>query len=82
MTVNVGLRFQRRDARALRALAGRVRQGELGERHVQVFASAAAAAETGEPLIVVCDDPSEALLMAQGYAQYGVDPPVVEELAR
>lgn len=78
--IRVGLRFRPRDAPILQALADRVRQGDLGDQHIQTFASAADAASTGEPLIVHCDDPLEAVLMADGYARFGVQRPAVEEL--
>lgn len=80
MTVRVGLRFRRGDARVLRAIAERVRLKELDEQHVATFELAAIAAETGEPLIVCCEDPTEAILMAHGYARYGVRLPAIEEL--
>jgi hypothetical protein len=79
--IRVGLRFARRDARLLRLLADRVRAGDLGQQAVNTFAHAAEAAESGEPLIVICEhNADEALLMAAGYAQYGVTHPAVEEL--
>ncbi len=78
--VRVGLRFDRRDANVLRALAARVRAKELGDRAVSTFASAAQSAALGEPLIVLCDHPAEAQIMADGYVRYGVRRPAVEEL--
>lgn len=80
MSIRVGLRFRRGDARVLRNIADRVRAGELGEQHVAVFSGAADAAATGEPLIVVCENHLEAVMMADGYARYGVRRPAVEEL--
>lgn len=80
MSIRVGLRFRRGDARVLRNLADRVRAGELGAQHVATFASAADAAATGEPLIVQCESHLEAVMMADGYARWGVRRPAVEEL--
>jgi hypothetical protein len=80
--IRVGLRFDRRDAPRLHHLADRVRAGDLDQQAVNTFEHAAQAAETGEPLIVVCEHSAqEALLMAAGYAQYGVTHPAVEELS-
>lgn len=78
--LKVGLRFKRSQARILRNLAARVRNGEIANGHAAVFEQAAQAASTGEPLIVVCKDPMEAQMMAAGYAQYGVVAPTIEEL--
>lgn len=79
--IRVGFRFDRRDATKLRALGGRVRAGELPNHHAAVFENAALAAETGEPLIVECEDKAEALLLADGYPRFGVGRPVIDELA-
>jgi len=78
--IRIGLRFRRSDARLLRDLADRVRQGEMGEQHVSTFRDAADAAATGEPLIVLCEEPFEAEMMADGYARFGVPRPAIEEL--
>ena len=76
----IGLRFNRNQARALHDLADRLIQHELpGE--ASVFVKAALAAESGEPLIVVCTDPMEAVAMAKGYALYGIVEPVIEALS-
>lgn len=76
----VGLRFHRGDAVLLELIAERVRQGDLGSHDVATFAGAADAARTGEPLIVQCENPMEAVLMADGYVRFGVRRPAVEEL--
>lgn len=78
--MKVGLRFAAADAKLLRALEARVRAGDLGAQVVAVFRFAAEAAETGEPLIVECDDLDEARILAGGYTQHGVTTPVVHEL--
>jgi hypothetical protein len=76
----IGLRFNRNQARALHDLADRLIQHELpGE--ASVFVKAALAAESGEPLIIVCVKPIEAILIAKGYANYGITEPVIEQLA-
>lgn len=79
--IRVGFRFDRRDASLLRGLGARVRSGELSNHHAAVFDNAAAAAETGEPLIVECEDKTEALLLADGYPRFGVSRPTIDELA-
>lgn len=78
--IRIGLRFARKDAPLLRTLAERVRAMELGQRDAATFQLAADAAVTGEPLIVHCNDKSEALAMADGYAIYGVTRPKLDEL--
>lgn len=78
--MRVGLRFRRGDARVLRAIADRIRAGDLGGQNLATFDLAADAAKTGEPLIVECDHHLEAVLMADGYARFGVRRPAVEEL--
>lgn len=77
--IRVGLRFDRRDAPALRVLAQRVRNGDI-QGDVATFEAAADAADTGEPLIVVCEQPAEALVMAELYVRLGLTRPAVEEL--
>lgn len=79
--IRLGLRFERKDARQLRFLAGRVRAGELGEQAANVFDQAARAAALGEPLEVYCTDPYEAVQMAVAYMRYGITRPVIEELS-
>lgn len=79
-TIRVGLRFERRDARTLRELARRVQLGDLKGHALTTFTQAAAAAETGEPLQVVCRDRTEAALMAHGYSLWGISQPVIETL--
>lgn len=79
--IRVGFRFDRRDAAILRSLSARVRAGELDNHHAAVFENAASAAETGEPLIVECENQAEALLLADGYSRFGVSRPVIDELA-
>ena len=77
--IRVGLRFQRRDAGALGALADRVRLGEI-PGDVGTYASAEVSALTGEPLIVYCNAPEEAQVLADLYVAVGVTRPAVEEL--
>ncbi len=78
---HIGLRFQRRDAPLLRAIAARLESGELRGPALTTFDLAADAAETGEPLIVVCKTPLEAVMMAAGYSQFGVTPPTLEQVS-
>jgi hypothetical protein len=77
--IRVGLRFQRRDQQRLEAMADRVRRGEI-PGDITTFSSAADAARTGEPLIVYCEKPAEAHLMADLYVRLGISRPAVEEL--
>ncbi len=78
--IRVGLRFHRSDAGLLQLLADRIRARELPAHAVQTFAAAADAATTGEPLIVLCEHPSEAQVMADGYVRFGVRRPAIEDL--
>lgn len=77
--IRVGLRFARRDVATLNGLAAQVRNGEL-QGDINTFQGAATAAQTGEPLIVYCDRPEEALIMADMYARLGITRPAVDEL--
>lgn len=74
------MRFAGRDVPRLLDLAERVRSMDLSDETLAVFALAAEAARTGEPLIVECESHLEAQMMADGYVRYGVSRPVVEEL--
>jgi hypothetical protein len=76
----VGLRFRANDADRLAALAARVRLGEIPGA-AETFDQAEIAARTGEPLIVVCDNPREAHEMASLYAMAGVERPALEALS-
>ena len=78
----IGLRFNHADARALRNLAERARHHDLTGSEVSVFHKAALAAESGEPLIIVCRDPIEAVYIAKGhFTRHGIAEPVFEQLA-
>lgn len=79
--IRVGLRFARRDAARLQALANRAMLAELADGHVATFRYAADAARTGEPLIVQCTHPSEAQVMADGYVRLGITRPAIEDLS-
>lgn len=77
--IRAGLRFRPADAPRLWELARRVENGEIrGDR--STYSSAAISAQTGEPLIVYCDDPSQAQQMADLYVCVGITRPAVEEL--
>lgn len=80
-TKRIGLRFDRRDLLLLRTLARRAEHRELGQEQVQTFSSAADAASTGEPLIVICNSRLEVELMADGYVRLGCRRPVLEALS-
>lgn len=77
--IRVGLRFDRSEAGLLRWLAGRVQASEL-PGPAGGFLKAAEAADTGEPLILQVNDPSEAQRMASRFVALGVRRPAVEEL--
>lgn len=77
----IGLRFAPTDARRLHHLAQRARNDELGGQAVSLFNAAAKAAHTGEPLIVHCEHPLEAVEIADGFTLYGINRPAVEALA-
>jgi mitochondrial fission protein ELM1 len=77
----IGLRFDRRDIRALRTLAIRAQLHEIAESHI-IFSLAAEAASTGEPLIVVCQTPDEAAkICSRCYIRYGVRQPAIEQVS-
>lgn len=78
--LRLGLRFDRRDFRLLRELAQRVRRNEI-QGDAGTFELAAQAAATGEPLIVICQTPEEAHIMAAGYARIGCRQVAVEHLS-
>jgi len=77
----MGLRFRKSQARVLRELANRAKARELPGA-VSLFEKAAEAAASGEPLIVACSTPEEAVAMAAGFSQYGVVTPTIEQLRR
>lgn len=84
-TKRIGLRFRKSQARILRNVVHRIRSGDMAsrterEQAVNLFEQAAKAASTGEPLIVVCSDPVEAIAIADGFTRWGVVRPAVEEL--
>lgn len=75
-----GLRFSKSQARVLSYIAMRIEMGELGNQHRKLFVDAADAARKGEPLIVHCSQPIEAVMMADGFTRFGVVRPDVEDL--
>lgn len=78
--IRVGLRFKRQDAPRLRHFAEMVRRGEL-RGDLGTYAQAANSALTGEPLIVQCERPEEAVVMADLYVTVtGITRPAIEEL--
>lgn len=79
-SLRVGLRFDRRDRFKLQELAHRVEQAEI-QGDLSTFTEAARAAESGEPLVVICSSPDEAQEMAAMYGTLGCRRPAVEDLA-
>lgn len=78
----IGLRFHKRDAKLLRGLEAQVRNGEMSGQTANIFAQAAIAAESGQPLELHCVDPIEAVQMASVYMQLGVSAPAIEALTQ
>lgn len=77
----IGLRFTRSQAAPLQRIADRIRAADLtGRVDITTFEAAAEAARTGEPLIVICDHPDEAIAMADAYIFWGIRRPAVEAL--
>ena len=75
----IGLRFDRSEARKLRDLADRVRADDL-TADVSAFEQAATAAELGEPLQVTCTSVEEAHQLVAGYILNGIKRPAIEDL--
>jgi hypothetical protein len=78
-TLKLGLRFARSETRKLRDIATRARSEGLAI-DMGLFEQAADSAETGEPLIVICDEPEDGARMADGFILWGIERPAVEEL--
>jgi hypothetical protein len=79
--IQVGLRFERKDARRLREHAAHLRTLEAPGEFLSLFEKAADAAEHGEPMILVASSRLEIEQTAIGFTQFGVERPVVEELS-
>lgn len=85
MEHKIGLRFPKSQARTLRNIAQRIRAGDMANRGdakmiVHTFERAAERAAAGEPYIVVCNDPLEAVMIADGFPRWGVVRPAIEDL--
>lgn len=79
-TFRIGLRFAGRQARLLEHIAAQLRS-DGGERMlINLFDQAADAARTGEPLVLICDHPSEAHQTAAHFALVGCEMPAIESL--
>lgn len=82
---HIALRFNPRDAKALRNLADRARTSDIRDisdgNATTIFELAAGAADTGEPLIIACTNPTEAVLLAQAFPRYGIAAPVIEQIS-
>lgn len=79
--MQIGLRFRRGQARVLRAVAQRLASNGIKGEHIELFDKAADAAESGEPLVVYCTSRDEVVMMADGFTQFGLARPVIEELS-
>lgn len=78
---HLGLRFRRSQARTLAAIAARLEQVPNAHDQITLFNQAAESAKTGEPLVVVCSDPVEAVVMADAFTMWGAARPTVESLS-
>lgn len=77
----IGLRFARSDAKKLQRIADELGHTDELRDHASLFHSAAQAAAGPDGLmIVVCNDPMEAVLMAGAFPRFGVNQPAIEEL--
>ena len=77
----IGLRFRKSQARTLRNLVDRMKSEGIDQDHIGLFEAAAEAARHGEPLVVICGDPMEALLMVEAFPKWGIVAPTIEELS-
>lgn len=76
-TITAALRFDRRDAHVLRAIA---QLGGHGGDDRGAFARAAESAEVGDPLIVRCTSREELEHLADRIQAYGLNRPAIDEL--
>jgi hypothetical protein len=76
--LRIGLRFRRSDVARLRQIVEHY--ANVNGVDVSLFDKAREATEHGEPLIVLCDTPEEALQMAFGFMPWGIERPVIEDL--
>jgi hypothetical protein len=77
--LKVGLRFRRGDRRVLVSI--RDLAESRGQGDVTLYNRAIEAAESGEPMIVLCDHISEVQTMASLFSTLGVHRPAIESLS-
>lgn len=80
--MTLGLRFTRGQARVLASIAERLHHIPGAHDQVVLFRQAADSARTGEPLLVECEEPSEAVAIADGFTIWGAARPTVEDLCQ
>lgn len=78
-TFAVGLRFNTRDAALLAELADRAGRMELPEA-ASLFTAAANATRRAEPMLLFCENATEAIDIANGFTRRGVERPAIEQL--
>lgn len=78
-TFAVGLRFNTSDAALLTELADRASRLELPEA-ASLFTAAANATRRAEPMLLFCEDATEAITIANGFVKRGVERPAIEQL--
>lgn len=75
-----GLRFDKRDAKKLHALAKRIKVADLTADHA-AFEQAAHAAELDEPMVVLFESIEEVAAMVGMYVLHGCRQPTIVELS-
>lgn len=80
--ITMGLRFSRADLSRLKLYTQELRSQGADPESIGLFDKAYDAAESGEPLLVVCHDPSEGEQMAAGFVRHGFLRPAVEHIGR
>ena len=78
-TFAVGLRFNTRDAALLAELADRAGRMELPEA-ASLFTAAANATRRAEPMLLFCENATEAITIANSFPRRGVERPAIEQL--
>lgn len=79
-THRLGLRFPTSDAPLLRDIAARLKEDRRPHEDISLFDKAADSAERAEPLIIVCNQPQDAVRIAHGFTRWGIQRPAIDEL--
>ena len=75
---HIGLRWRKSQLRVLRNIRERALDAKVPS--VQLYDNAIAAVERGEPLVVICERPEEALAIAHGFVNLGAAMPELEDI--